>query len=132
MGMHRSILRRGLSVAALIVGPLAIMAIGPDNAGAATPAPYTVALASCFEHYSATFGVSYSVRVDVDAYNLPPTADGHDSAGRSNTDFYYYPVGSTVNPNEEGQMDVTNGQGWGAAEIDPTTNGPASPTVYDI
>ncbi|HEY1650990.1 MAG TPA: hypothetical protein VGG09_03830 [Acidimicrobiales bacterium] len=128
--MARSIVRI-LLMCPLILGSLAaVSSLSTDGAGATSPTPYTVALVSCFETYSAQFGVSYQVRVDVDAYNLPATADGYtlgpsgSGVAIANTHFYLYPDGYSYGAVNPSQMNISNGQGWGASDVDASNAGP--------
>jgi hypothetical protein len=110
----RTLFRALVAVPILVVASSAVVeASGGGSAGAASGAPFAVALASCFQSYSAASGVSYQVRIVVDAYNLPPSADGS-----TNTDFYAYPDGSTYTGSSAVGMGIANGQGFGESSVD--------------
>jgi hypothetical protein len=105
---------------------LDVLGTGTGVARAATPAPYVVALSSCDNNYTAAFGNTYNVRIDVDAYNLPASANGSTVVGVAatpNTTFSVSPDGGAGNP-----MSITNGAGSGYTHLN-LPGGPHSERV---
>jgi hypothetical protein len=113
-----------IAMAMAIVMPLssAFGGAGALPAGAATVAPRVVAVAGCDDDYLGTnFGDTYNVRIDVDAYNLPSSADGDTDAGNDgvpDTVFFLTPAGSPLDTAQTGYpIAAENGTGAGTAYL---------------
>jgi hypothetical protein len=123
--------RASLACLFLATGLISAIPLQASTANAAPSVPAAVASASCEEDYSSAFGVSYNVRVDVDAYNLPASADGYTVNGLTrtpNTVFYLTPAGDNFSSSPLYPMTIANGQGYGFA-ID---NEPGGPYGYSV
>jgi hypothetical protein len=101
---------------ALVAMSLSLLSVssGTSPAAATSAGPYSVATASCTNNYTAAFGNSYNVRLDVDVYNMPASASGGTAFG-SNTAFFVAQAGSLIPTGQSPGIAVAvqNGSGSG-------------------
>jgi hypothetical protein len=112
---------------------VAAEAAAVPSASAVTPAPYAVAVTSCFETYSTAFGPNYTVDVDVDVYNMPSSAWTYDNPGQQTPTVHTlaYVVPQGYNYTDTSPVGISEGQdGAGATSpYAPGSSGTLNVTV---